>query len=145
MAKPTIYILDAFAFMAYLENEPGAERVEQILQDTRDGKARAFVSIINLGEVIYNTERKHGLDKAQDTLALIQAMPIEVLPADDQTVFAAAHIKANHPISYADAFVVVAAQKLNGTIMTGDTEFQDIAELAQIEWLKRKKQGKVGE
>lgn len=78
------------------------------------------------------------MNKAQDILALIQAMPVEVLPADDQTVFAAAHIKANHPISYADAFVIVAAQNLNGIIMTGDPEFQDITELAQIEWLKRK-------
>ena len=141
MAKLSTYILDAFAFMAYLENEPGAERVEKILQDVKDDKARAFISIINLGEVIYNTERRYGLAKAQDTLALIQKMPIEILPADNQTVLAAAHIKANHPISYADAFVVVAAQKLDGIIMTGDPEFQDITELAQIEWLKRKNKG----
>ena len=134
MAKIATYILDAFAFMAYFENEPGAERVEQILQDVRNGKARAFISIINLGEVIYNTERKHGLNKTQDTLALIQEMPVEVLPADNQTVLAAAHIKANHPVSYADAFVIVAAQKLDGIVMTGDPEFQDITELAQIEW-----------
>jgi len=125
--------------MAYFENEPGAERVEQILQDVKEGKARAFISIINLGEVVYNTERKHGLNKAQDTLALIQEMPVEVLPADDQTVFAAAHIKANHPISYADAFVIVAAQKLDGIVMTGDPEFRDVTELAKIEWLKRRK------
>lgn len=85
MAKPT-YILDAFAFMAYFENEPGAERVEQILQDVKGGNARACISIINLGEVVYNTERKHGLAKAQDTLALIQEMPIEILSADHQTV-----------------------------------------------------------
>ena len=138
MAKPAMYVLDAFAVMAYFENEPGAERVEQILKDAAEGKAHAFISIINLGEVIYNTERRYGLNKAQDTLALIQEMPVEVLPADDQTVLAAAHIKANHPISYADAFVIVAAQKINGMIMTGDPEFQDITELVQIEWLKQK-------
>ena len=141
MAKPSTYILDAFAFMAYLENEPGAERIEKILQDVKDDKARAFISIINLGEIIYNTERRYGLAKAQDTLALIQKMPVEILPADNQTVLAAAHIKANHPISYADAFVVVAAQKLDGIIMTGDPEFQDITELAQIEWLRRRNKG----
>ena len=63
-------------------------------------------------------------------------MPVEVLPADEQTVFAAAHIKANHPISYADAFVIVAAQQLDGVVMTGDPEFHDVTELAKIEWLK---------
>jgi len=139
MAKIPSYILDAFAFMAYLENEPGAERVEAILEDAEKGKVRAYISIINLGEVIYNTERKHGLAKAQDALGMIQKMPIEILPADNQTVLAAAHIKANYPLSYADAFVVVAAQMINGIIMTGDPEFQDVTELAKIEWLKKKK------
>ena len=138
MAKAT-YILDAFAFMAYFENEPGAERVEQILEEVRNGKAHAYISIINLGEVVYNTERKHGFNKAQDTLALIQEMPVEVLPADDLTVLAAAHIKANHPVSYADAFVIVAAQKLDGIVMTGDPEFHDVTELAKVEWLKQRK------
>lgn len=137
MAKTATYILDAFAFMAYFENEPGAERVEQILQDAEDGNTRVFISIINLGEVIYNTERRHGLNKAQDALALIQEMPVEILPADDQTVFAAAHIKANYPVSYADAFAIVAAQQLKGTVLTGDPEFQDVTELTMVEWLKR--------
>jgi len=40
MAKRATYILDVFAFMAYFENEPGAGRIEQILQDVKDGKAR---------------------------------------------------------------------------------------------------------
>lgn len=140
MANPSPYILDAFALIAYLEDEPGAERIDKVFQEVEDNKAHVFLSIINLGEVIYNTERRYGLAKAQDTLALIQRLPIGVLPADNQTVLAAAHIKANYPISYSDAFVVVAAQKLNGTIMTGDPEFQDITELARIEWLKKKGQ-----
>jgi ribonuclease VapC len=139
MAKSPRYIFDAFAFMAYLENEPGAEQIEAILEEAEKGKAHAYMSIINLGEVIYNTERKHGLAKAQDALGMIQKMPIEILPADNQTVLAAAHIKANYPLSYADAFVVVAAQNINGIIMTADPEFQDITELVEIEWLKRKK------
>jgi ribonuclease VapC len=98
-----------------------------------------YISIINLGEILYSVERNNGLAKTQEALALIQSLPIEILPADNQTVLAAAHIKANHPISYADAFVVVAAQNINGTIMTGDPEFEEVTELAKIEWLKKRK------
>jgi ribonuclease VapC len=132
------YILDAFAVTAYLENEPGAARIEKIIEDARAGKCSAYLSIINLGEVLYNTERKYGFTKAQETLGLIKEMPIEILPADNQTVLAAAHIKANYALSYADAFVVVAAHKINGIIMTGDPEFEEVTELAQIEWLKKR-------
>ena len=138
IAKLPDYVLDAFAFMIYLENEPGAAQIEKIIQDAGSGKCNVFISIINLGEILYSIERRYGFTKAQDTLALITRMPIEILPADNQTVLAAAHIKANHPISYADSFVIVAAQKINGIIMTGDPEFEEVAELVQIEWLKKR-------
>ena len=114
------YVLDSFAFIAYLEDEPAAQRIQKLLEDAKENKCRLYISIINFGEILYSVERNNGLAKTHETLALIQSLPIEILPADNQTVLAAAHIKANHPISYADAFVVVAAQNINGTIMTGD-------------------------
>jgi ribonuclease VapC len=138
MADKPIYILDAFALMAYLNGEPAAQRIRDLFNDGTKGKCHIHISIINLGEALYNMERNHGLAKAHEVLTIIQSLPIEIIPAENETVLAAAHIKANHPISYADAFVVVAAQTLNGIIMTGDPEFQDLTELAQIEWLKRK-------
>ena len=133
------YVLDSFAFIAYLEDEPAAQRIQKILKDAEENKCRVYISIINLGEILYSVERNNGLAKTHETLALIQSLPIEILPADRQTVLAAAHIKANHPISYADAFVVVAAQKINGTIMTGDPEFEEVTELTKVEWLKKRK------
>ena len=139
MADLPVYIMDAFELMAYLNGEPAAQRVRELLDNGEKGKCHIYMSIINLGEVLYNLERNYGLGRAQDALAIIQSLAIEVLPADDQTVFAAAHVKANYPVSYADAFVVVAAQKLNGIVMTGDPEFQDVAELAKVEWLKQRK------
>ena len=133
------YVLDSFAFIAYLGDEPAAQRIQKILKDAEENKCRVYISMINLGEILYSVERNNGLAKAHEVLALIQSLPIEILPADNQTVLAAAHIKANYPISYADAFVVVAAQKINGTIMTGDPEFEEVAELARIEWLRKRK------
>jgi predicted nucleic acid-binding protein len=133
------YVLDSFAFIAYLEDEPAAQRVQKILKDAEENKCKVYISIINLGEILYSVERNNGLAKAHETLALIQSLPIEILPADNQTVLAAAHIKANYPISYADAFVVVAAQIKNGTIMTGNPEFEEVTNLTKIEWLKKRK------
>ena len=132
------YVLDAFAFIAYIQGEPAAQSVKKILQDAEQNKCHVYISIINVGEVLYNIERNKGITSAQDILTLLQDMPIEILSADNQTVLAAAHIKANHTISYADAFVVVAAQKINGTIMTGDPEFEEVTELVDIEWLKKR-------
>jgi predicted nucleic acid-binding protein len=62
-------------------------------------------------------------------------LPVEILPADNQTVLEAAHIKANHALSYADAFAVVCAQKMNAIVLTGDKEFESVVSFVNVEWL----------
>lgn len=137
MADQPVFILDTFALLAYLQDEPAAARIERLLADARKEKCRLFISIINLGETLYITERRAGVAKAQDALALFRQLPIEILPADEQSVFSAAHIKANHTVSYADSFAVAAALQQDGIILTGDPEFENIESLVAIEWVQK--------
>ena|SRR5215208_6056870 len=135
MADLPAYVLDSFALLVYLQDEPAAQRIEQLLEETNREKSRVFLSTINLGELLYIIERRGGIVKSQDALALIRQLPIELIPADEQLIFAAAHIKANHPISYADAFVVAVAIQEDAAILTGDPEFHSIETVAKVEWL----------
>jgi len=134
MAKPITFVLDAFAMLAYLQGESNGLRVLGIFQS---GSQNIYMSLINVGEVLYITERKQGIRKAQEVLASIRQLPIELLPVDEQTIFAAAHIKANYTVSYADSFAIVAAQTVGGMLMTGDPEFGAVEELVNIEWLQK--------
>lgn len=136
MAEPTSFVLDSFALLAYLQDEPAASRIEKLLENAVKEKCQLFLSLINLGELLYITERRGGVAKAQDTLALIRQLPIQVGPADEQLVFAAAHIKANYTLSYADAFVVAIAVQENACILTGDPEFHAVESLVTLEWLE---------
>jgi predicted nucleic acid-binding protein len=135
MAEQSSFVLDSFSLLAYLQDEPAASRIEKLFEDAERQKCRLFLSLINLGELLYITERRGGVVKAQDALALIRQLPIQVMPADEQIVFAAAHIKANHTLSYADAFVVALAMQENASILTGDPEFYGVESLVTLEWL----------
>jgi predicted nucleic acid-binding protein len=136
MAEFPIYVLDTFAILAYLQDEPAAPRIEELLELAKKVKCHLALSLINLGEILYIAERQGGTPKAHDILRFISSLPIQIIPADEQMVFAAAHIKANHPISYADAFAAAVVQDLNGTLLTGDPEFQALEEFIQVEWLE---------
>jgi len=136
MPEPTAFVLDSFALLAYFQDEPVGSQIEKLLDNAEKEKCRLFLSLINLGEILYIIERRGGVAKAQDTLALIQQLPIEIPLVDEQTVFAAAHVKANHAISYADAFVVGTAIQENATIVTADPEFQYVETIVQVEWLQ---------
>lgn len=135
MPDPPIYILDCYALIAYLADEPAAVHIERRLASAHAGDIRLLLSVINLGEVLYIIERKGGLDRAQEILALIRQLPIEIQTAQEEAVLMAAHIKAHHAISYADAFVVALAEQTGGTILTSDPEFRSVQDIVNIEWL----------
>lgn len=130
-----IFVLDSFALLGYLGEEPGAERVAGRLRMALAGEASLFVSTINWGEVIYITERERGVAAAHQVLQAIEQLPLTLLDATRARVLAAAHLKANYPISYADAFAVAAALELHAVIVTGDPEFKRVSHLVSIEWL----------
>jgi predicted nucleic acid-binding protein len=136
MAEIPTYVLDTFAILAYLQDEPAAPRIEELLVLAKKVKCYLVLSLINLGEILYIAERQGGTPKAHDILRFISSLPIQIIPADEQMVFAAAHIKANHPLSYADAFAAAAAQNLNGILLTGDPEFKALEEFIEVEWLE---------
>jgi ribonuclease VapC len=129
------YVLDSFAVLAYLSGETGQARVQDVLALAQMGKARLYLCSINLGEVLYLTERRRGLSQAQRVLALIESLPLQILDASRDLVLDAAHLKAHYPISYADAFVAAVAQRENALILTGDPEFKAVEDTVRVEWI----------
>jgi len=126
-------ILDSYAVLTYLQGEPGAERVKEILRSSSAGETTTYFHLINLGECLYIIERKRGIEEAQRALSVLRQLPLIILPADEESVLAAAHIKAQYPVSYADAFVISAAQAIDATILTGDPEFDVAASIVELE------------
>ncbi len=133
--KNPIYVLDSFAILAYFQAEGGGAKVKDILKQAKMGDAATSLSLINLGEVIYITGRKLSNDRAKEILLDILLLPIRLAEVTMDRVLAAAQIKTQYPISYADAFAVALAQELNATIVTGDQEFKQVDSIVKLSWL----------
>ena len=131
------YVLDSYALLALLNNEPGAARVEDLLRQAEVDEVELSLSVINLGELAYIIERRWGPEKLRAILAYIEATKIQLAAADQPRVLAAAHIKAQNPLAYADAFAVTLTQELNATLITGDPEFEAVSSQITIEWLAK--------
>jgi predicted nucleic acid-binding protein len=130
-----MFVLDSFALLAWLQDEACAKRVDQIFRKAAAGETVLYLNILNYGEVLYIIERRYGPEKASEVIGIMDELPLTVVDADRALTFAVAHIKANYPISYADAFVVALAQRQGATILTGDPEFRPLSESVSIEWL----------
>jgi ribonuclease VapC len=131
-------VLDSYALIGYLENEPFSYRIEKILRQAREGKSRLYLHAIHLGEVYYITLREQGQNLADLAYARIRAFPLTYIEMiDEELLRTAAKMKAKYPISYADAFAAAMAVINNASLLTGDPEFQALEkkENIAIEWL----------
>lgn len=132
------FVLDAWALLALLQSEePAATRVRQLLEEAQAGNVELTMSLINLGEVVYRVGKTHGEETAWETSSDIRRLPLQIIPVQEDIVWAAVTWKMLHAISYADAFAVATAERLDAILLTGDPELLALTPQIQIERLTR--------
>ena len=129
-------VLDSWALIAFFEDEQAAEAVEKILEQAAAAKHKLLISVVNWGEIYYNTRREVSEAAAEQKLKEIAAMPIEIVGADLHLTKQAAHYMATKKMSYADCFGAALAKIRNAEFVTGDPEFKLLEKEIKINWLK---------
>jgi ribonuclease VapC len=122
------YILDAGSMIAFLDDEPGAEIVEDAL--TEPGST-CYAHIFNLAEVYYIYFRRGGMALAEDAIQSLSDVGIIVRDENDTAYWKdAAALKGRHAIALPDAFCLALARRLGGTVVTTDhVEFDPLVAL----------------
>ena len=114
------YILDACALLAFLNDEDGADSIEEFLKQSATGNL-VSMSIINLLEVYYGELRDKGADIARIVLDMVQYYSIKIVNTVSEQVFKeAARLKAAHRMSLADCIGIATALELSGQFVTSD-------------------------
>ena len=133
--KPRAIVLDSWAVMAYLEDEPAAERVADIIADAHDDHTPLLMTVVNLGEVWYIIARETSEAEAERSLVEIRQLGVEVVHADWPLAREAAGFKSKHRMSYADCFAAALAKQKKAHLVTGDPEFAQVEQEIQILWV----------
>ncbi len=131
----TSYILDASALVAFFEDRPGAEKVEELLSKATEGQRPLAISVVNWGEVYYSVWRIRGKDAANATLREIARLPVELVEVKEELAKLAASLKAQRKLPYADCFAAALAQDKRATLVTSDKDFECVADVVKILWL----------
>jgi predicted nucleic acid-binding protein len=136
---PKRFVLNSYALIGYLENEHFADRIERLLKQARKGTASLYLHALHLGEVYYITLREQGTHLADLAYSRIKAFPLTFIDhIDEELLITAATLKANFPISCADAFAAALAKIKNSILLSGDPELKllEKEKIIAIEWLK---------
>jgi predicted nucleic acid-binding protein len=128
------YLLDTSAIMTLIEDEMGAEKVEQILREQP-----VVITWMSLLEVAYITRQERGEVEAERRYALLKVLPVNLLwQLDEPTLLTAARLKANYRLSLADTIIAAYAIQQKAVILHKDPQFEALAGQVGLEALPYK-------
>jgi len=128
-------VLDSYALLAFLEDEPGAEKVQRFFEQADRSRMELFMSVVNWGEVYYSLCRSKGAARAEEALLIIEQLPVRLLDVTRDFMRRVAHLKANHAVAPGDCFAAALAVERDCPVVTGDREFRKLGNFVKVEWL----------
>jgi PIN domain nuclease of toxin-antitoxin system len=119
-------VLDASALLAMLRDEPGADRVEAVLEG-------ALMSVVNVAEVVSHFA-KAGV--ARDAIeSVLRPLPVRLIPADDRLSYEAGMLRVvtmEAGLSLGDRYCLALAKREKVAALTAERRWPDIAQGAGV-------------
>ncbi len=128
-------VLDSWALLCYLEQEPGYEKIIELFEKAVESSKPLLMCVVNWGEVYYQVLRRFGDQKVQEIEQLIQIFPITLVEVNKELTREAARIKATKRMAYADCFAVALARLKKAELYTGDPELKAVEKDIKVVWL----------
>lgn len=133
--KAKAYVLDTWAVIAYLEDEPSGEQIEDLIATAHEEQIPIYMSVVNVGEVWYTMAREISEEEADASVKSLRDLRVQFQDADWETTQEAARFKSQHKMSYADAFAAALAKGKKADLVTGDNEFKPLDGEIKISWV----------
>jgi predicted nucleic acid-binding protein len=130
-----VKVLDSWALLCYLEQEPGYEKIVELFEKVVESSKPLLMCMVNWGEVYYQVVRRFGEEKAEEIERLIQTLPITLIEANKELTREAARVKATKRMAYAECFSVALARLKKAELYTGDSEFKVVEKDIKVVWL----------
>jgi ribonuclease VapC len=131
MDRKNIFLLDTSALLTLRSDEPGADRVANLLASAKRGSCRLFVSFMSRMELFYLIWREEGEEAARDALRMVESFTVEWVTCEPVILEGAARLKARGRLSVADSWIGATAISRQAVLIHKDPEFTKFPEIAQ--------------
>ena len=127
-----IYVLDTSAWLTLIEDEAGADSVEELIEKARAGEIVVLISFMSFMEVYYITIQERDRHEAPARVDLMAALPRLRVDSTAALGLLAGELKAEHRLSVADAWIAALAQERNATLVHKDPEFEPVEATVKV-------------
>ena len=94
------------------------------------------MSVVNAGELWYLMARRLSEADANESVAALRQLGIQLVEVDWDLAHTAARFKSKYRMSYADCFAASLAKRFRAELLTGDPDFKQVEREIRITWLK---------
>lgn len=133
--KPKALVLDSWTVIAYLQDEPAAEKIVSLIADAHEQEIPLFMSVVNVCEVWYILAREVSENEADSSIRDLQKLGIEFHDVNWVIAQEAAKFKTKGKMSLGDCFAAALAKELKAELVTGDLEFKQVDGQIKVLWL----------
>ena len=130
------YVLDANALVRLYRNAPGADTIDNLVRQSKAGRAHLCISVVNLAEVLYILARYLGQEKALLCIESARSA-VETFPVEEQVAMDTAILRIRYKLGLADCFAAELAMRTGATLVTADPDFAKLGKQLKILALPR--------
>ena len=124
------YLIDAYAWIEYLEGSSKGQKVSEILEAENE----IFILPITIAEVVSKVKRKEGNFELAYNVMTSKSKIIEMTPkiAKNAGILHAERRKESPRFGIVDSTLIETAKIINSKIVTGDPHFKDFKEVIML-------------
>lgn len=135
----TKYILDTSAVITFFTGESGAEVVKNLLIKSEKNEIIIYIPNVVLIEFYYISYKRVGEEFANQMFAYLRNLPVSFINYTDEAyIIQSGRLKAQYPISFADAMISAYALLEDATLVHKDSEFLSLKEELKLQTLPLK-------
>jgi ribonuclease VapC len=135
----TKYILDTSAVITFFTGESGAEVVKNLLIKSEKNEIIIYIPNVVLIEFYYISYKRVGEEFANQMFAYLRNLPVSFINYTDEAyIIQSGRLKAQYPISFADALISAYALLEDATLVHKDSEFLSLKEELKLQTLPLK-------
>lgn len=127
-------VLDSSTLIAFFEDAPAADAVEELIHQALQEKHRLYLSVICWAEVYSSTMKQVSQDAADDRAADIATLPIEIVAVADDLRLSrmAAALKTQFSLSLSAAYTAALTKDKKAELVTSNPEFRSMTKELKI-------------
>jgi len=133
--KAKALVMDTWAIIAYLEDEPSAQQIADLIASAHEEEIPIYMTVVNVGEVWYNIAREISEEDANSSVKELHDLRIQFVDVDWELTLEAARFKSQNKMSYADCYAAALAKAKKADLVTGDKEFKALEDQIKIQWV----------